>query len=224
MSSSEQSTTPGPGVGRRAFIGAAIGLVAAGRVWAATPVAVPLTAADQAELQRIEAYLNGIKTLQAKFQQTAADGAVTSGSVWLSRPGKMRLDYDPPAKLQLVANDGLVAVNDLSVKHVQYIPIDETAAWFLLRDKITLTGDVTVTRFEHGPKTIRVTATQTKDASTGSLTVLLSEDPLTLRQWTVLDAQGKTVTVALTEAQDGVQLAASLFELPSNVNTAPRSR
>ncbi|HVJ53682.1 MAG TPA: outer membrane lipoprotein carrier protein LolA [Aliidongia sp.] len=204
---------------RRAFAGGALLLLAAQRALAA-PASLP--AADQAELQQIEAYLNGIKTLKAKFQQTAADGAVSGGTVWLSRPGKMRLDYDPPAKLQLVANDGLVAVNDLTVEQVQYISIDETAAWFLLRDKITLTGDVTVTRFERGPKTVRVTATQTKDSSIGSLTLLLTEDPLALRQWTVLDAQGKNVTVALTEVQDGITLANSLFELPNKLDRSPR--
>jgi len=224
-SSGNGSTADGP-IHRRAILLGGLCVLAAGPTFAASPApkGVALTPQDQAELVQIETYLNGIRTLQAKFQQTTAEGAVSTGTVWLWRPGRMRLDYDAPAKLQLIANRGLVAVNDLSIKHVQYFPIEETAAWFLLRDHITLTGDVTVTRFERGQKTVRVTATQTRDADSGALTILLSEEPLTLRQWTVLDAQGKNTTVALTDIQDGVQIADNLFNLPSNVDTTPRSR
>jgi outer membrane lipoprotein-sorting protein len=220
-----QSFTAAPT--RRAFLGTAIGaaLLTASKTRAAAPPPPPaLSVAEQADLHRIEAYLNGIKTLEGKFQQTAADGAVTTGKVWLSRPGKMRLEYDPPAKLLLVCNDDLVAVEDKSLHNVQYFPIDETPVWFLLRDHITLTGDVTVTRFERGLKTLRLTATQTKDQAGGALTLVLADDPLTLKQWTVLDPQGRAVTVALIDVRDGGQLSSELFRLPSNVDQRPHVR
>ncbi len=38
-----------------------------------------LTAQDQADIKRIEAYLNGLTTLKAHFMQVAQDGGVSAG-------------------------------------------------------------------------------------------------------------------------------------------------
>lgn len=200
---------------------AALGLVLwagplATAVGAAAPAAVALTPADQADLGRIETYLDGITTLKAGFEQTSQDGQTADGQVWLSRPGKMRFEYAPPVKMFIVSNGDYVAVDDQELKQVQFYPVDSTPAWFLLREGIKLSGDVTVTRFEHGPGTLRVTCVQTKSPDSGSITLTFSDGPLALRQWSVLDQQGRTTTVALSNPEQGVSLDARLFQLPAN--------
>ena len=59
----------------------------------------------QAELvSRVEAYFNGIQTLQASFQQLAPDGGLTTGKLYIDRTREaMRFSYDPPSKIRLVA-------------------------------------------------------------------------------------------------------------------------
>ena len=42
--------------------------------------------------------------------------------------------------------------------------------------------------------------------------VRFSENPLTLRGWTIIDSRGQQVAVALTDMQTGMQLANSLFK------------
>jgi outer membrane lipoprotein-sorting protein len=182
--------------------------------------AAPLASAalgpqDSADLKRIETYLDGMKTLTARFEQTNEDGSGADGKVFLSRPGKMRFEYAPPTKLTIISNGDYVAVDDKDVKQVQFYPVDSTPAWFLLREGIKLSGDVTVTRFERGPKTLRVTCVQTKDPQSGSITMVFADDPLSLRQWSVLDQQGRTTSVALTEAEAGGTLDPALFKLPA---------
>src|SRR6185437_13803114 len=71
--------------------------------FAAAPTPVPLTPQDTLELQRIAAYLNGIRTMTARFQQYASNG-VSSGEVWVSRPGRMRFEYDAPTSITLLAD------------------------------------------------------------------------------------------------------------------------
>ena len=46
----------------------------------------------------------------------------------------------------------------------------------------------------------------------GSLTLLFTENPLALRQWTVLDAQRRETRVTLYNVQQGVNLDPKLFE------------
>ena len=89
--------------------------------------------------------------------------------------------------------------------------VTDTPAWFLLRDPITLTGDITLTAFKRAADTLRLTMVETKSPDVGTVTVVLSEQPLELRQWTVLDAQRKQVTVTLESPQFGAALDPRLF-------------
>jgi len=186
--------------------------------FAAAPVSAALTPEDNADLKRIETYLGNIKTLQALFQQTNPDGSTAEGELYLSRPGKMRFEYQPPVQMLIVSDGNFVAVNDLELKSVQFFPVESTPVWFLLREAIKLSGDVTVTRFERGPKSLRVTCVQTKDPNSGAITLVFQDDPLVLKQWIVLDPQHRLTTVALIDPRQGVEVKPEMFYLPNRAD------
>lgn len=81
------------------------------------------TPQDRADLARIASYLNGIRTLKARFLQVAPSGALSEGAVWLERPGRMRFQYDPPSPLLLVAGHGLVVFRDFALNQTTNIPV-----------------------------------------------------------------------------------------------------
>jgi outer membrane lipoprotein-sorting protein len=200
--------------GLRASLSAAalaLALLAAPGTIAAPPAATTLTAQDRADIQRVEEFLNGIHTMSARFTQYAQDGGTASGAVYLSRPGRMRFEYDKPSPVLLVADGTFVVYIDSSLKQVTYLPIGSTPAWFLLRDHVSLEDGVTVTRFERGPGVIRVTLVETKSPENGTLALTFSDKPLELKQWAITDQQGKTTTVALEGARYGTPLDAKLF-------------
>ena len=192
---------------------AALLLVAALPVGAAPtpPPAAPLTAQDTAELQKITAYLDGIHTMTAKFEQATANGGAATGYVWLSRPGKMRFQYDPPNELLLLADAYYIYSWDPELKQMSKVGLKSTPAWFLLRQPISFTDGVIVTRFEHSGNTVRVSVVQSAEPDAGSLTMVFTENPLVLRQWTVVDQQGRVTNVALSEVQYGMPLDPKLF-------------
>ena len=190
---------------------AALALCAAGARAATPPKAAPLGAQDNQEVQRLQAYLNGIRTLQSRFEQVSEDGGVAHGTIWIERPGRMRIVYDPPVPILIVATDGQIYYFDRNLQEVSRTYLNDTPAWFLLRDPITLGGDVTLTNFSHAADTIRLTFLETKNPDLGQVTLVLSDQPLELRQWTVLDAQKKRVTVTLVDPHYGVALNPNLF-------------
>ncbi|MFT8988780.1 MAG: outer membrane lipoprotein carrier protein LolA [Gluconobacter albidus] len=175
---------------------------------------VQLRPADQGWVSRIEDTLGKVTTLQARFRQTAADGSVTAGTATLDRPGRMRFDYDKPSPLLLVANDGRVVFQDRSVDQVTTLPLDRTPLGLLLRPEFKLSGDVTVTGFEHRDGQIRIQLVRTQNAGEGSLTLVFSDAPLALLGWSVVDAQGRTTTIALSDVHLGGTVSQSLFVLP----------
>jgi outer membrane lipoprotein-sorting protein len=167
---------------------------------------------DQADIARVETYLNGIKTLKAHFFQVAGDGTVSQGTAWLDRPGKMRFQYDPPAPFLLIASHGVLTFNDSSLQQTSNIPLSRTPLGILLAENVTLSGGVTVTNMQRLPGQLQLTLVRTDSPGDGSLTLIFSEQPLTLRQWVVVDAQRRETHVTLTDVRLGGSFDPALFE------------
>jgi outer membrane lipoprotein-sorting protein len=194
---------------RRAFLALPL-LVPIAAATAAAPVPATLTPQDTLALQRVAAYLNNIRTMTARFQQNAKNG-LSTGHMWVARPGRMRFEYDPPNPLAMLADTFYLYYWDKQLGQISKVGLKSTPAWFLLRDPISF-ADVIVTGVEHGPNTIRVSVVESAEPDAGALTMIFTENPLTLRQWTVVGQQGRTTTVSLSEVQFGMALDPKLFQ------------
>ena len=175
--------------------------------------AAALSAQDRADVARIEAYLNSVRSLHSRFFQVAPDGGTSQGQAWLVRPGKMRFQYDPPAPFLLVAGNGLLVFNDRQLKQTSNIPLSSTPLGLLLQDNLRLAGDVTVVAFVRAPGQLQVGIVRTASPQDGVLTLIFADNPLALRQWTVLDQQRHETRVTLTNVELGGAFPNSLFEL-----------
>ena len=195
---------------RRALLAAAVSLVALIPLRAAY-AQTALTARDQADIGRVEAYLNGIHTLKARFQQIAPNGSLSGGTAWMERPGRMRFQYDPPAPFLLVAGHGLLVFYDSQLQQTTNIPLDRTPLGLLLRDNLRLAGDVTVTQIIRYPGQLQLTLLRTATPADGTLTLIFADNPLALRSWTVVDAQRQETRVSLFDVQLGGTFEQSLF-------------
>ena len=177
---------------------------------AAPPPAAVLSEPDMADLQRIASYLNGIRTMTARFQQSSASGGTATGWLWLARPGRMRFEYDPPSPILLIADPFYVYYVDKQLAEMSKVGLKSTPAWFLLRDPIRF-SDLVVTSFGRGANVLRVTVVEQAEPDSGTLTMVFSNQPLALRQWTIVDQQRKTTTVSLSNEQFGMALDPKLF-------------
>lgn len=194
-----------------ALAAAGVGALVAKNASAATAPARTLDAADQADVTRVAAYLNGIRTLQSRFLQISSNGGTAEGSFYLSRPGRLRLDYDPPVPILLVTVGSFLVHYDKDLNQVTYLPIDSTPAGLLVRERIELSGDVTVTSVNRGPGVLRVSMVQTSDANAGKLTFTFSERPFALSNWEIVDTQGLQTRVTLVDPRIGVAIDPALF-------------
>lgn len=180
----------------------AIGAIVAAAPTAAAERAV-LTPDAQADLKRIEAYLNNLTTLDSRFVQLSEDG-IAEGRLRLSRPDQLRIDYSPPVPVHIVANGLVVMYHDRELDQTSFIPVFETPIYFLLRDRIDLTDGLEVTNFEREASVLRVTLIETKNPDAGQITIVFEDRPLRLVKWRAIDAQGNAVDVALVDTSFGV--------------------
>ena len=198
-----------PALRRRALLGALPLLPLAlaplpGR--AEAPVAVP-----PADLARIEAYLNGVRSLKARFLQIAPDGTTAQGTAWMVRPGRMRFEYDPPSPLLLVAGHGLFIFRDNQLRQTTNIPLGRTPLGILLADQIRLSGDVRVVGYDHQPGLIEITLVRAENPGEGAITLVLQDEPMLLREWIVTDPQRRETRVSLFHLEFGGTYPDSLF-------------
>jgi outer membrane lipoprotein-sorting protein len=174
--------------------------------------AAPLTAADQADVARVEAYLNGLKTLKSRFLQVAPDGSLSEGDAWIDRPGKLRFEYDPPSPYLLIAGYGVGFFHDKQLGQTSHFQVSLSPLGILLAENVKLSGDVTVTDIIRQPGQLQLTLARTSSPNEGSITLVLADNPLSLRQWSIIDAQRKETRVSLFNITLGGSFDRKLFE------------
>ncbi|MDO8607546.1 MAG: outer membrane lipoprotein carrier protein LolA [Phaeospirillum sp.] len=193
----------------------AVALLLAVTAWTADAAdrKLPLSDHDRADIGRAEDYLNGITTLKARFLQVSPNGVSVEGDAYLSRPGKLRMQYDPPSPLLVVADGSFLIIHDRQLGEPSYLPLNSTPAGILVRANVKLNADdVAVTRVVRLPGVVRISLAEAEDPAAGEITLVFSDAPFILRQWQVRDTQNQVTTVSLFEAQNGLTLDPKLFE------------
>jgi outer membrane lipoprotein-sorting protein len=123
----------------------------------------------------------------------------------------MRLDYDPPSPILIIANGWDLVYQDRKLKQVSHLFTSKTPLGFLLTKHIKLSGDVTVTNVERRGGELQVTLVQTEEPNQGSIILAFAEQPFELRRWTVIDPQGYATNVLLEQLETDVSLDDELF-------------
>jgi outer membrane lipoprotein-sorting protein len=194
---------------RRIFLSGAV----AALMIPALPALAPaqMSGADARDLARISNYLNGVKTLEGNFVQIGHDGELSEGLFYLRRPGRIRFEYRPPNPTLVVADGVWVGVYDTQLNTLDRIPLRSTPLHILLRKKVNLAKEGTIQSIVRAPGLMRVKAIDPDEPDQGSITMVFAENPLELRQWIVVDPQGLTTTVALSDMRSNVKLDPNLF-------------
>ncbi len=180
-----------------------------------------LSADDQAMVDKAVAYLQGLGEAKGRFTQTDGRGAVTTGDLFLKRPGKARFAYDPPSGLLVVSDGGSVSVADSRLKTFDSYPLGQTPLSLFLAKTIRLDKGVQVTRVARAADGFIITARDGKKETAGQLQLAFADNPMALKSWAITDAQGRTTQVRIDSLERTSGLSGDLFVLkdprPRNV-------
>ena len=163
-------------------------------------------------LADVEAYLNGITTLDSRFVQLNQDGTVMTGEFQLKRPSFARFAYDDPPTL-LVARGQKYMFWDAEMGQFYEGPVSTTPASVLLHENINLPEVTNILDVSRSKGMLMVTLEPADQPGTGVLTLAFEENPMRLRQWFVQDAQGYVTRVTLVEVAFGVEIDNELFNV-----------
>lgn len=191
---------------------------------AAFSLAVPAGAS----IPEVSAHLAATRTMTADFRQTAESGAIATGRLTLARPGKVRFQYQKDVPLLVVADGRNLTMIDYQVSQVSRYPIRQTPLSVLLDANADLGRYARV--LSSTPKLLTVEAKDTKHPEYGVITIFFERDKaapggLELKGWRVLDAQGNTTRVDLSNIAFNVPVADNAFRYRDpRPRTRPGSR
>ena len=177
--------------------------LAAGLIMAVT--ALP-AAAEKLSLPAISQYLNAMKTATGEFTQINDDGTISTGKIFIKRPGRVRFEYNPP-EWTLVVSDGVhVGIVDAkSNQKSEAYPLSRTPLSIILARKVNLSQARMVTGHKSDGKTTTVTAQDPKHPEYGSIELVFTGNPVELRQWVINDNAGSRTTVILGALTKGAR-------------------
>lgn len=166
--------------------------------------------------EKYENYLNGLKTLSGDFTQINSRGQKAEGTIQIFRPGRMRLSYNPPSTLLIVADGKWLVTQDRQADEVNYVSLENTPAAFILRPQVRFSGDVAITNvIPKDNNTTEISLIRREDPDAGYITLVFQDDPVALKEWSVIDAQGIETRVMLSNIQSNIQLPLGIFKIES---------
>jgi outer membrane lipoprotein-sorting protein len=193
---------------RRAFIGGAGALL--------LTAMLPLDfahAQGSATAQKIADHFSSVKTMQGEFVQFGPRGEQTGGKFFLSRPGKIRFNFEEPSPMRVISDGKSVVIGNRKLKTWDIYPLSKTPLALLLSNKIDL-GGKTVREVKEEPDLITIKLGDRSLFADSTITMMFDPKTFDLRQWTITDQQGKDTSVMIFNVQAGVTLDDNVFNVP----------
>jgi outer membrane lipoprotein-sorting protein len=201
----KKDTISGPAAGTRPM-----------RVAAGSPDAA--SASDESKqralVDRVNTYLSNISTLVGDFVQVGPDGARTEGQFYIQKPGKVRFEYKPPSRIDVIADGQSVVVRDRKLATQDLYPLSQTPLRFLLSDHIELQRDTNLVSVAADDVFVTLVV-EDKQQFVGNnrLMLMFGAKDFQLRQWTVTDPQGYDTTVAVYNLDTKTKPDPDLFKI-----------
>ena len=196
-------------INRRSFMA-----LAATVILTATPVV-----AQQLSLESLSTYLNDLKTAQGGFTQINADGTLSTGQVFIKRPGRIRFEYNAPDNSLVVAGGGQVAIFDpRSNGGPDRYPLNQTPLKVILERDIDLARESMVTGHTSNGTTTTITVQDPRNPQYGDIQLVFTADPIELRQWIVTDNVGSQTVMILNDLKRGGQIGNIRFNIIHEMN------
>ncbi len=151
----------------------------------------------EATLLEAENLLNSIRSLKSLFVQASAEGAFVSGTIYIRRPGNLRIDYKKPETLKIYADGTWIFYVDEELKEISQLPLTATPASFLIRDKFKFSEGLTVLKITKSLHALEIKVARRGEEDAGSLTLIFSEKIKAFQGWAITDPQGIRTTIKL---------------------------
>lgn len=171
-------------------------------------------------ISRAETYLTSLTTAKYRFNQSSPikglgnlQGEDVSGVFYLSRPGRMKFDYDPPSPITLIAEGGKLLYIDRDLDQVSELPVDSNLLGIFVRPQVRFSGDILVKSIHQTENLLTIGLIQAANPELGEVQLQFSQGAkFEWLGWIIIDAQLRLTTVKLSQGQLGLAIDNSIYK------------
>ncbi|MEA2937500.1 MAG: hypothetical protein QOC56_1004 [Alphaproteobacteria bacterium] len=185
-----------------------------GKEQAKAGTATAFEPAQRQLVDKVSAYLSHVQVMSGDFTQIGPDGRQSKGQFYVQKPGRVRFDYDDPARIDIIADGSSVVVRDRKLATQDVYPLSQTPLRYLLTDRIDLLRDTNVTGVYADDMFVTVVVEE-KQALIGTsrLMMMFGAKDMQLKQWVVTDPQGYDTTIAVSNVDSKSRPDPSMFKI-----------
>jgi len=159
----------------------------------------------------VNKYLNSFQNLKGKFVQVGPLGKYTNGQFFLSRPGRVRFEYEPPSPLMIVADGSWVSIENRKLKTAEHYPLSATPLNIILADNINLLKDADISDVFRDKSIVTLALRDKGSTKSGQITLVFQAQEMALKEWIVIDDQGYRTRISVSELVVGIKQNPKMF-------------
>ena len=170
--------------------------------------------ADPYSLANISQYLQNLKILKADFSQTNPDGTISSGTILIKRPGRMRFEYNKPDKTLVLVSAGALAIFDPKgdEKPITY-PIKNNPISLILKGEVDLLNSGIVAKYKVSAEKAILTIRDPKKPQQGSVELVFVGTKPELEKFSIKNENGSSTSISLKDIEYPKKLNETLFSI-----------
>ena len=175
--------------------------------------------AEKISLSNLSSYLESIKKVSGNFTQINSDKTVSTGRIFLFRPGRMRMEYKTPDNSLVIVGGSQIAVFDSkSNTHPRVFPLRKTPLKILLEKKINLKTSDIIIRHEEVENSTVLVLQDPKLSSYGSLKLMFTDHPVTLRQWVITNEMSDQTVLKFKDFINQPNMSSNKFNISLEID------
>ena len=179
--------------------------------------------ADPYSLANVSHYLTNLKFLKADFSQINADGTMSSGTILIKRPGRMRFEYYKPDKTLVLVSAGALAIFDPKgdEEPITY-PIRNNPISLILKGEVDLLNSGIVEDYKVSIGEAFLTIRDPKKPELGSVELVFAGVKPELEEFTIKNENGSFTSIYLKDVEYPQTISETLFSI--SLETDKRTR
>ena len=175
--------------------------------------------AEKISLSNLSTYLESIKKVSGSFTQFNSDKTVSTGRIFLFRPGRMRMEYKTPDNSLVIVGGSQIAVFDSkSNTYPKVFPLRKTPLKILLEKKINLKAQGIVIKHEKVEDSTVLLLKDPKLSSYGSLKLIFTDHPVTLKQWVITNEMGDQTVLKFKDFMSQPNMSSNKFNISLEID------
>ena len=166
---------------------------------------------SNANKDNILSYLGSFDSLKSDFIQINNNGDILSGNLYISRPGKFRIEYDQ-IPILLISDSKRLAVINKDLKSISFHKFDEIPAGFFLFKGLSF-KEIKILELEKKDNTLSASIVNTKLKDKGIIKIIFELDPLKMKKWVIIKKDNSKTEVFFDKPYFNTNIPQVLYDI-----------